>query len=545
MTMRACAWLPFLFYCVVASGAPQVVVDQTIVSGTSSPSVDGLELFLGLPYASPPIGALRYRPASLLDVSGATFNASQFGAACLQLNAVTAISEDCLTLNVYRAASSDHGRKLPVLVWIYGGDFVSGSSSVYDGSHIVGRASKRGTPIILVSINYRLGPLGFPIGADAAKHNVLNLGLKDQLVALEWVNKYIAYFGGDPAKVTLWGESAGAHSVDIHLYGTTLKKYARAEIIQSTYWDPQYGPEHNLADWTSFISTTGCGNAANEISCIRGQNVTTDVLLAGWAAAANDLAFNPVIDGLGGLLPDLPSRLVPQSRIPVIVGSCRDEGTLFTPQNVNSTEPIRERVISHSTPSPSGPEALANAADRLLELYPDIAALGAPFGTGNETFGLDPQYKRWAALWGDFSLEAHTRELRHLVSSLGDMPLYGYQFADADVQFPFIGQAPGSLGVNHATDLPYVFGSGATQVGDLSTPSAETLSTQMMDYWISFVVTTNPNDGKGIKRPHWVGYTAANRVVMQLNGTTSKIIPDTWREERIGFISKHAVLWHR
>ncbi|KAJ7064941.1 esterase 1 [Mycena amicta] len=540
------SWLSLLLHGSVVAALPQVVINHTVVSGATSP-VAGLELFLGLPYATPPVGRRRYKPVSLLDVSGPTLDASQFGPACLQLNPATAISEDCLSLNIYRSASSSGPRDLPVLVWVHGGDYVAGSSSVYDGSNIVARAAERGTPIIFVSINYRLGPVGFPIGADATKKGALNLGLKDQLVALEWVNKYIPFFGGNPSKVTFWGESAGAHSVDIHLYGTTLEKYARAGIIESTYWDPQYGPEHNLDNWVSFLATAGCGNVTNtdQMSCLEGSNVTADDLLAGWAAAANDLAFNPVIDGPGGILPDLPSRLVPRSRIPVILGSCRDEGTLFTPQDVNTTAPIREWIISHSTPSPSGPEALAKAADRLLELYPDVAALGAPFGTGDETFGLDPQFKRWAAIWGDFSLEAHSRELRHLISSLGDMPLYGYQFADADAQFLDIGQAPGSLGVAHATDLPYIFGSGATQLGNLSTPSAQALSTQMMDYWISFVVTLNPNDGVGSERPRWNMYTAASKTVLHLNGTTSANIADTWREARIDFISENAFLWHR
>ncbi|KAH8799487.1 esterase 1 [Flagelloscypha sp. PMI_526] len=479
------------------------------------------------------------------------------------------VSEDCLTLNVFRSDPTSESVRphqlLPVVVWIHGGDFVAGASSIYDGSKIVSRASERGTPIVFVSINYRLGPLGFPIGSDSARKDVLNLGLKDQLVALEWVHKYITYFDGDPEKVTLWGESAGAHSVDIHFLGPTLKNYARAGIIQSTYWDPQYGPEHNLGSWVSFVSSAGCTpDNTTEIKCLRGANVTKQDLLDGWAAAANELAFNPVIDGPGGILPDLPSRLKPGSRIPVIIGTTKDEGTLFTPQDINSTEPIHEWVISHSTPSPRGQQALEDATNQLLnEFYPDDPVLGAPFGTGNETFGLNSQFKRWAALWGDFAIEAHTRELRHLVSSL-DIPLYGYQFADADAKFLDIGEAPGSLGskyafknpqlasllwvlfhVTHATDLPYVFGNGSTQFPGPSTPNAQTLSEQMMDYWISFIVSLDPNDGKGANRTKWQRYTNSAKNVLQFNGTTSKMIPDTWREERTGFISQDPILWHR
>ncbi|KAF7325892.1 Carboxylic ester hydrolase [Mycena kentingensis (nom. inval.)] len=555
------------FLCAAAVAAtPEVIVKQTRVLGTTSPSVDGLELFLGIPYATPPLGQRRYKPVSLFDIESAlgatTFNASQFGPACLQLNPPTPISEDCLSLNVYRPAILDiNGKKLPVLVWIHGGDYVAGSARIYDGSQIVKRSEERGTPIILVSINYRLGPVGFAIGGDATRHGALNLGLKDQLVALEWVHAYIAYFGGDPDKVTLWGESAGAHSVDIHLYGTTLQRFARAGIIESTYWDPQYGPEHGVENWEAFVCAAGCGSDFSEIDCLRRADVTEQDLLAGWAAAANELAFNPVVDGPGGVLPDLPSRLKPRSRIPVILGSCMDEGTLFTPQNVNTTAPIRDWIISHSTPSAAGQEALEQAADRLLEVYPDVAALGAPFGTGNNTFGLDSQYKRWAALWGDFSLEAHTRELRHLISSLDDMPLFGYQFADADARFIDIGQASGSLGgehsllkdvdgrlpfsVAHGTDLPYIFGSGATVLGDLRTPLAQALSTQMMDYWISFVISLDPNDGKGSKRLRWRPYTESNKMVLKLNGTSSMHVADTWREEQIAFIGANVDIWHR
>jgi acetylcholinesterase len=143
------------------------------------------------------------------------------------------VSEDCLTINVLRPAGVDNNTALPVMAWIYGGGFAGGLSSTYNGSAIVAKAALRGTPVIYVNFNYRTGPLGFPQGAEATKEGSLNLGLKDQLAALEWIQANIGAFGGDKSKVTVFGQSAGAASIAIHMLRPSFKKLARAAVIQS------------------------------------------------------------------------------------------------------------------------------------------------------------------------------------------------------------------------------------------------------------------------------------------------------------------------
>ncbi|KAG7445291.1 alpha/beta-hydrolase, partial [Guyanagaster necrorhizus] len=152
----------------------------------------------GIPYAEPPVGSLRLEhPVLKTDIDAQTF-----GLVCLQEGVVTdEMSEDCLTVNILRPTGLSSEDSLPVMFWIYGSGFSGGTSSSYSGSNIIAQSVTRGTPIIYVNHNYRLGPLGFPQGQEAADRGVINLGTRDQLTALEWVQQNIGLFGGDKAKV--------------------------------------------------------------------------------------------------------------------------------------------------------------------------------------------------------------------------------------------------------------------------------------------------------------------------------------------------------
>ncbi|KAJ7250631.1 esterase 1 [Mycena rebaudengoi] len=531
----------------------QVKLGKTTLYGTYSELVDGVERYAGIPYARPPVGQLRFMPTTLkttLDVP--RFNATQFGPGCLQLAPRTESSEDCLTINVFRPANVGSRERLPVFFYIHGGDFVAGASPLYDGSALVARSIERGTPTIYASINYRLGAFGFPQGREAISKGSLNIGLKDQLLALQWVKQNIAAFGGDASKVTVVGESAGAHSVDIHILGPHLKHLARGAIIQSSYRDPQFDSHRWEPAWQTLVSKipqcAGQTNTTHTFSCL--QRVTnTTLLLEGWAAASalfGDLCFNPVIDGPGGLMVDLLSQVTPLSPLPVMIGSTKDEGTLFVPQDTDNSAPIRDYIIVPSIPSPEGQQALEAAADKMLELYPADPAQGSPFGTGNETFGVGSQYKRFAAVLGDFAFEWHRRAFARYMSASAKVPTFVYKFQDPDASPPGgLGALfpPGSLGVCHATELAYMMPSSALG-GTLNSTSAETLSTQMMDYWLSFVVSLDPSDGLGSERPQWDDYSKG-QMLMQLDGHNLTLIPDTYREEQIQFIMDDPVLFHR
>lgn len=183
------------------------------------------DVFLGIPYAQPPVGDLRFRwPQSINTSFAEVREASAYGASCMQYHTNFTLSEDCLTLNVIRPSTGDKSSPetlpLPVLVWIYGGGLYTGSTAdpQYNLSGIVRVSQDMGQPVLAVSMNYRLGMWGFLQTPGLVAEGSSNAGLLDQRLALQWVQENIAAFGGDPDRVVIWGESAGAQSIAYHLF---------------------------------------------------------------------------------------------------------------------------------------------------------------------------------------------------------------------------------------------------------------------------------------------------------------------------------------
>ncbi|KZT41184.1 esterase 1 [Sistotremastrum suecicum HHB10207 ss-3] len=492
------------------------------------PGVEG-EFFGAIPFATPPVGELRFEPPALeLGLQGESLNATQFGPSCIQIPTVSDMSEDCLTVNVFRPRGLPASSRLPVMVWIHGGFFIKGSASTFNASLLVQHSISRGTPIVFVSLDYRLGSLGFPTGSEAQTDGLLNLGLKDQLAALEWV--------------TVFGESVGSISIADLFLNADLERFVRAAIMES-------GSQATIALqtassgtglWQTFaqaVPECASANLNNTFGCLKTASVEEIIAATNIAAeAANDqFPFVPVIDGEGGLIPDYPSTLQSQgrfSRIPFIAGTNLDEGTVFTDQSVNSASEIADALLRAETPSSFPPSQGQSTVNRILQLYPDIPSLGSPFGTGNDTFGLSSQYKRAAALNGDLNFQALRRAWIQAGASHG-IRAYGYLFTDPQPN-------SGALGVSHTKEIPYVFGT-QTLGGD---PAVALLSTQMMDYWISFGVSLDPNDGKGSQRPFWSPYSSTNQAVIQLNSANLTMIPDNYGQEQISFLNSEPLLFH-
>ena len=224
---------------VLGQADPKVQSPGGTFEGNSS--IAGLDQFLGISYAKPPIGNLRFANPVPTDPSPETvFNASTYGPGCSQLNICSeynGLSEDCLTLNVIRPAGVSHNASLPVLFWIHGGGNENGQSIFYNGTALVQHSSSVHQPVIYVSINYRLGGFGFLISPAFKAKGISNLGLKDQYLALQWAHANIQSFGGDPARVTIFGESAGAANCWAQLHwarkNNEANKYFRGMITQS------------------------------------------------------------------------------------------------------------------------------------------------------------------------------------------------------------------------------------------------------------------------------------------------------------------------
>ncbi|KAK7042562.1 carboxylic ester hydrolase [Favolaschia claudopus] len=527
---------------------PIVQLGRTSVVGRNI-STFAQELFAGIPYAQPPLGNLRLRPpvlkVSLDSPNSRAFDASNFGPACLQTDLPpSAVSEDCLTINVLRPAGIAADAKLPVMFWTYGGGFDQGLSMIYNGSGIVAQSVVRGTPIVYVNFNYRLGPLGFPQGQEAEQQGALNLGIKDQIAALEWVQLHIDSFGGDRTKVTVFGESAGSIMTSILFLNSPLPLLARAAIFESgsQATSALFTADRGEVDWQNFVrGVPSCSSAATSGStfdCIHDASVTE--LLSGFAtalnASSNEFPWVPVIDGPGGLIPDLPSVLFKRgqfARLPFIAGTNLDEGTLFTPPAVNATQQVHDSAVALVSPSVS-PTRLEASVQRILQLYPDDPSLGSPFNTGTETFGLSSQFKRAAAIDGDISFHSQRRVWMDTAATAG-VPTFGYLFTQPQPSTA----GPPFLGVSHGSEIVYVYGA----PGDTSA-SAIFISRVMTDYWLSFATSLTPNDGKGVvPRPEWTQYTPQNKAVIQLNGANLTMIPDTFREEQMAFINSDPVIW--
>ncbi|KAJ7118477.1 extracellular triacylglycerol lipase precursor [Mycena crocata] len=525
-------------------GAPTIQLGETILVGRDIPTLQQ-EFFGGIPFAEPPLGRLRLkRPVLKASLNPGTFNASDYGPACLQVQAdlpLSTLSEDCLTINVLRPAGIPADAKLPVMFWTYGGAFEEGASVIFNGSGIVAQSALRGTPVIYVNFNYRLGPLGFPQGQEADNRGALNLGLRDQLAALEWVQLNIRAFGGDKDKVTVFGQSAGAIMTSILFLNPSFGRLARAAIFQSGSQATAalFTADRREAQWQKFVGgVASCASTATSgatFGCLR--DATTAEIFEGLssslAAADEVIPWDPVLDGPGGLIPDLPSVLFKRghfARLPFIAGTNLDEGTAFASPTVNSTEEFFAALVAMSSPSVS-PTRLEDSVNNLLQLYPDIPAVGSPFNTGNETFGLSSQFKRASAIVGDLDFQSQRRVWMETAANAG-VSTFGYLFTQPQPTIPPL------FGVTHSTEILYVYGAPSD-----TSPSATLLSHIMTDYWVSFATSLTPNDGLGVPRPEWTQFTPDNKAVIQLNGANTTMIPDDFRAEQIAFINSDPIIW--
>jgi acetylcholinesterase len=344
-------------------------------------------------------------------------------------------------------------------------------------------------------------------------------------------------------KVTVFGESAGAIMTAVLFLNSPLESLARAAILESG--SPATALEFKAArrevDWQNFVSgvpscaalatsghTFDCLAKANSSEMFSGVNTAI-------AKAPEEFGFDPTIDGPGGLFPDVASKFLSTghfARIPFIAGTNLDEGTVFTSTTNLTTDGIRTNILTSYSPPITSEAVLRATADKLLELYPDVPALGSPFNTGNQTFGLPSGFKREAALMGDLQFVSTRRNLQQTANKFG-VKTFGYLFTQPQPN------SPPALGVSHGSEVFFVYGAPPDQ-----SPSAIALSRTMIDYWVSFATSLTPNDGKGLPRPQWPEYTSQNQVLIQLNGANLTTIPDTFRKEQTDFINSDPLVFH-
>ncbi|KAM0787823.1 hypothetical protein ACM66B_003877 [Microbotryomycetes sp. NB124-2] len=562
-THKALAWLACLVVTVLqvhsATGlpndkrAPPTVKTSDGTTWVGKQSLD-IENFLGMPFAQPPLGNLRFAPPKPLKKGLGTFDASQYGYSCpqmlgrntpipavsdllsgaltdmLKLPIFTAAggnaSEDCLTLNVQRPAGVSSSAKLPVMVWVYGGAFELGASATYDGSPIVRRSVANKQPVIYVSLNYRVNSFGFLPGKEVAKDPTasVNAGLLDQRLALEWVAKNIAKFGGDPNKVTIFGESAGAISIGFQLIAydgnitsvNTGKPLFRAAIMDSGAPIPVLGAENGQSSFDVIAKETGCSSASNKIACLRAvpyQNLldATNKLPGVFSVRSVALAFLPRTDGK--FLPRLAqdaAKLKTFARVPIISGNQYDEGTLLTLGTLNITT---DSAVKNWLRDVWFPRTTDAQRTKMLQLYPSNPAAGSPYDTGL-LYAITPQNKRISAMVGDFVFQAERRILLKAAQPL--MPTWSY-VSRALRATPF-------LGTFHGSDLLSLF----------FTPNDP--ATEIQSRYIAFANTLNPNVPG---YTYWPQY-GTNQTLLQFTDSKSSLLFDTYRKEAIAFWGDNA-----
>eukprot|EP00051_Salpingoeca_urceolata_P020620 m.311762 g.311762 ORF g.311762 m.311762 type:complete len:756 (+) comp19654_c1_seq14:3274-5541(+) len=512
MTMR-CAWAAVLVVLVAATAQ----ASDSIVVTTDLGDVRGLlegqaKVFRGIPYAEPPVQQLRWRPPQPHKPwAPKTFNATAYGPSCIQTGRfdppVGAMSEDCLFLNVYVPQKPRGNGLLPVMFWVHGGGYESGTSneSRLNGTWDVGLTQG----IVIVTINYRLNVFGF-LGGDELRSrdpssSTGNYGLQDQRLALSWVSKHIRAFGGDPQRVFLVGESAGAGSVSNHLVMKKSWGLFHAAGMESgafSPWVAQTMPEAQAA-FDHLKTTTGCP----DVACL--ESKSSSELLSHFTTGG--AKSRPTVDGIELLAP--PRTLMHQGHIPadvaVVAGSVGADcpGVAFPPCALHlCTEHdfqawALQFVHNNKT-----------IADTVYTLY-------APADKHNST----AWYWAMRHAGGDFLMSCPARRTAQLFSRGRELPVgertaasYLYSFTHV----PF--GTPAGAGSFHSSEIPFVFHvlQASESKMELHTPEEVALSTCMVDYWVTLAATGAMVSGQsaaGVQCPQWPEYTNATDKALGLD----------------------------
>jgi para-nitrobenzyl esterase len=506
--MRRTSLLSCLVVCAAAAcgSAPvseglEITTTQGAVRGLAR---KGARHFLGIPYAAPPVGELRWKAPRPAAAWSGVRDATERGPACAQ-NGLTgetydpATSEDCLTVNVWTPEVVRE--PLPVMVWLHGGGFIlgSGGDPTFDGAILASTQD-----VVIVTVNYRLGPFGFLrhpalTVEDPAHPTSGNLGLEDQRLALEWVRDNARAFGGDPSRVTLFGESAGAISTCIHLVSPASRGLFARAIVESgpCSMAPFTSAADAEAQGQTLARALGCDGAGDGArddaavrACLRSKSTAAvqNALKAKEAiVVGSGVSWFPVVDGV--VLPERPGALLARGEsapVPLIVGANADEGTLFLAlgAKIETEEDARGALGSQLTPA---------QVDRLAMRYP---------------FASNPKLAFTQGL-GDFFV-CDARRLARAQAATGQ-PTFLYHFTRAfDFLYP-------NLGAFHSAEIPFVWGNPYVvfELKDEERP----LSAAMQTYWTRFARAGDPNAGAAAGAVAWPRYQATTDRHLQLDLT--------------------------
>ncbi|XP_028635105.1 acylcarnitine hydrolase [Grammomys surdaster] len=451
--------------------------------------------FLGIPFAKPPVGPLRFAPPEAPEPWSGVRDGTAHPAMCLQNHDMLSelgladmkmilssipVSEDCLYLNIYTPTHAHEGSNLPVMVWIHGGALVIGSASMCDGSLLTATED-----LVVVTIQYRLGVLGFFSTGD--EHARGNWGYLDQVAALHWVKQNIAHFGGNPDRVTIFGESAGGTSVSSHVVSPMSQGLFHGAIMESgVALLPGL-----VSDTSEMVSTTvaelsGCEDMDSEamVHCLRGKS------------EAEILSVNKVFKMIpavvdGKFLPRHPKELLASEDfhpVPSIIGVNNDEFGWSVPMVMGSAQTIKEITRENL------PAVLKNTAVQ-MKLPPECGDLLMEEYMG-DTQDPDTLQIQFTEMMADSMFVIPSLQVAHFQCPRN--PVYFYEFQHVPSYFKDI--RPPHVKADHADEVPFVFGSFFWGIKLNFTEEEKLLSRRMMNYWANFARHGNPNS-EGL--PYW------------------------------------------
>ena len=506
---------------------PVTQVQHGKYAGTPLPN--GISQWLGMRYAAPPVGDLRFRapkdPESFSGVKPAT--AVQPGCAGMG-NFPPGTAEDCLFLDVYAPTMARPDANLPVFVWIQGGGLQSAAGHT-NGSALI-QASNMG--LVVVSMTYRVGAFGFLSSKEIHANGDLNNGLRDQRQALRWVQNNIRQFGGDPAKVTVGGQSAGAGSVLVHLVANNGSDQGlfRGALMESPSLPPVRPYEAQQFQYDSLVERSKCKGQQDTLACLRAvkaDDLIKNVIAEPYpnAAGVPVFSYNPVVDG--DFIADLPVRAFETGRfvkVPTLMGSTADEGTIFAPRTL-ATQDDATRFLKNTFPAISPPQM-----NKFVDIYAlDPAKPPGPAAPGGF-------WHRASLAYGETRYACPAAYVADLVAKQPQPPkVWSYRYAVLDPA-----SIPSGNNVSHGAELAAVWGPEPGAAPKSLFADNKGVVPLVQGYWTSFIAHGDPNPAKAPGAPVWEAWQGRNRMRFVGQGSGMENLTDAqW--DRCRFLQGIAV----
>lgn len=476
-----------LFVLAACTSTPATDDIVTTTRGDVRGTRDGdVRAWLGVPYAAPPVGDLRFRVPQPMPAWEGVRDARSWASSCIEITTAGTLiggSEDCLYLNVWAPADAEH---LPVLFFIHGGFNLSGSAShilagerIYDGTYIAAHG-----PAVVVTINYRLGALGFFTHEGAPG----NFAHHDQLAALQWVHDNIAAFGGDPARVMVFGESAGGAATCTLFASPRAKGLLAAALVESAACFAR--DNEAPAELTrTLVAAVGCATAPDVLACVRAVPADRIATAASIDLATDFARWGAIVDG--DIVPEPPAAAIAagrHNRVPLIIGSTSNEYSTL----------VRNFQRAPITTEAEYREAVA----RFFPNFVDVVLARYPITTS-------PQ-QTLITLLGDAFMTCPTRRAARAASAFGSVRRYLFDHTYESGSYA-------ALGAGHAMDLPFEFHN-LDLAGFTPSPGELALSDAIIGYWVRFAATGDPNGAS----TEWPAYDASDPTIVLDNVVTSR-----------------------